>query len=90
MNSVREVMIDHLMLLRKDLIIDNCHVSSKFITIYQAKAKELYYELIIQDFSDVEYDLCLKRNSERERKVPENVISNMFSEMMKTKLKLNF
>ena len=64
----------------KDVIIDDCNLNPKFLKILTdfitRQSSNVGIEIV--DFTNVPYELCLQRNNNRDRKVPEYVMQRMY------------
>lgn len=64
----------------KDVIIDDCNLNPKFLKILTdfitRQSSNVGIEIV--DFTNVPYELCLQRNNNRDRKVPEHVMQRMY------------
>ena len=64
----------------KDVIIDDCNLNPKFLKILTdfitRQSSNVGIEIV--DFTNVPYELCLQRNNNRDRKVPEDVMQRMY------------
>ncbi len=84
LTRVRDLLIGHLMDRGQNIVVDNTNLHPDRESEYRLLVEEfnatntkLKYEIEIKDFTNVPLSTCLKRNKERERKVPEFVIKKM-------------
>ena len=73
--------LDEMMKEGKDIIIDNTNLNPKQRKPILDRATRFGYGDIRLWLLDVPLDLCLTRNRERERCVPEDIVANMFMEL---------
>lgn len=64
-------------------VIDATHTTEKALNKYVQLAKQYHYHLVCVDFSHVDLDTCLSRNSRRNdfKKVPGEVIKRMYEQL---------
>ena len=67
-----------------NVIVDNTNLNPKQRKPILDKARQFGYQNIQLWLLDMPLDICLKRNSSRERVVPEDIVSNMFLELNKS------
>lgn len=66
-------------------IVDATHTKSNYLTQYRKLAEEYRYRLYILDFTNVDINVCKKRNALRIGRecVPETIIDNMYQNLLK-------
>lgn len=61
------------------VVLDGTHYRRRYRREAVATLRDFGYETVMGVLVDTPYDLCLLRNSKRDRKVPEDVIEHMWS-----------
>jgi predicted kinase len=64
-----------------DVVIDNTNINMRQRKPIIERAQRFSYTDVQLWLLDVPLDVCLKRNSARERIVPEDIVANMFMEL---------
>ncbi len=66
-------------------LIDAMHIYANDLSIYKKLAEKYRYRLYIIDFTNIDYDELLKRNSQREIKkwIPEDTIKRIYKALQK-------
>lgn len=66
----------------KSVIVDNMNLRAKYLKPYLELAKRAEVQVLHKDFP-VEYNEAIRRNAERERKVPEDVIKRIYESFIR-------
>lgn len=72
-----------------DVIVDDTNLSPKNEAIWRIYAEQIGAEFVVKDFTDVELDVCLKRDQERANSVGKKVIMRMYNMFLKPKVESN-
>ncbi|MBK8224320.1 MAG: AAA family ATPase [Candidatus Obscuribacter sp.] len=68
---------------KKNIIIDNTNLNPRQRKPILERALQFGYEDVQLWLLDVPLELCLERNRKRERAVPDDIVSNMYTELYK-------
>lgn len=69
--------------LGKSVLIDATHIKKSHRNAWHKIAKEYNVSVVEEKYFDVSLEECLKRNSQRDRKVPNSVIESMYQTLKK-------
>lgn len=65
------------------VIVDATHVTQKARNVWHKLAQEIGNIEVIEHGFDVDLQTCIKRNNNRDRRVPQEIIENMFTKLQK-------
>lgn len=80
---IRDVMIENLFHTGVDIIIDDTNLAPKHEERLRNLATKYYTPFVIQDFTDVSLENCIKRDLNRENSVGEKVIRDMYNKYLR-------
>ena len=68
-----------------NIVVDDCNLSPKAKTMWQDFAKKVNAHIEIKDFTDVDVETCIQRDSKRPNYVGERVIRRMYRDFLQPK-----
>lgn len=81
--ALHEASVEYLLARGKSVVVDATNLPARRVRSWLTLAETAGVDWLVQDFTDVPLDVCLKRNAGRDRVVDEDVIRSMHSKFIR-------